>query len=896
MVTAAALAVLPSSAHAAAMVVTTTGDVVNASDGLCSLREAIEAANNDAPSGGSAGECPAGTPDGDTVSLGAGTYTLDAGELFLNSFAPMTISGAGADVTTISQTAAARIFDVWNGGIVLEDVTLTGGHPAAGGGGAMIVEIIGVVRRCVFSNNRTANAGPGADVTGTTTSGNGNQGHGIDGQKAANGGAILTNGQLTVEDSVFLNNRTGDGGDGGDGTGGNGAAGGSGAVGFDGGEGGGGFGGAGGAGGAIAIDLTEGHADIARTLFSGNYTGTGGTGGIGVGGNGGKGGAFTQAGGNGGRGYGGNGGPGGGGGAIAAVGKNGNSLAVTDSIFTGNYTGTGGLPGTGTGGAGGQGGDGGIGNGGHGGTGGVGIGGSGGFGGPGGAVWLGDPVIPSPLRPAYLTAATTRLVETSVLTSNHTGPGSAGTTGTGGPGGPGGAAAITGVGGTGGLGAGGSGGGGGDGGALSAEGFSLVANSTLRQNTTGGAGNGGAGVAGGGGSGSTAGPSGATAGGRGWDGGRGGAVEGSAVVHATLSSNSTGAGGAAGSGGGGGATAGARGQGGGVYTTSVNNSVLADNAPENCVQVPNSAHNVSWPDATCPGTNADPQLGALADNGGPTQTQALAADSPAVDAVPADGSSCEPLDQRGVTRPRLGACDAGAYEVAPPRVTTGDASAISTTAATLSGTVNPSLRAASYHFEFGTTASYGSSTPDAAAGAANSARPVSANLSGLAPGTTYHYRLVASNADGTATGSDMTFTTVAEQPAAAPDNVGSGTGTPTPSGDQSAPGSAATTGDELAPVFLAASIAPAKLKSSAKLRFKLSERARVVITVERKRGRRFVAVGRLTMTGVEGSNVKTIPRRIGGRRLAAGTYRATLVGSDTAGNRSAPKRVKFRVV
>jgi predicted outer membrane repeat protein len=54
---------------------------------------------------------------------------------------------------------------------------------------------------------------------------------------------------------------------------------------------------------------------------------------------------------------------------------------------------------------------------------------------------------------------------------------------------------------------------------------------------------------------------------------------------------------------------------------------------------------------------ADPELAPLADNGGPTATMALPADSPAVDVADA----CPELDQRGL--PRFGRCDAGAYEV-----------------------------------------------------------------------------------------------------------------------------------------------------------------------------------------------------------------------------------------
>ena len=64
-------------------------------------------------------------------------------------------------------------------------------------------------------------------------------------------------------------------------------------------------------------------------------------------------------------------------------------------------------------------------------------------------------------------------------------------------------------------------------------------------------------------------------------------------------------------------------------------------------------------------TNTDPNLGALADNGGPTQTFALAADSPALDAGDDTICAAAPVnnhDQRGVTRPQGTHCDIGAYE------------------------------------------------------------------------------------------------------------------------------------------------------------------------------------------------------------------------------------------
>ena len=69
-------------------------------------------------------------------------------------------------------------------------------------------------------------------------------------------------------------------------------------------------------------------------------------------------------------------------------------------------------------------------------------------------------------------------------------------------------------------------------------------------------------------------------------------------------------------------------------TQTLTNSLVAFNQPGNCNisggTLADGGNNLSFPDATCPGTNGDPLLGALADNGGPTQTRALGLGSPAL--------------------------------------------------------------------------------------------------------------------------------------------------------------------------------------------------------------------------------------------------------------------------
>lgn len=90
-----------------------------------------------------------------------------------------------------------------------------------------------------------------------------------------------------------------------------------------------------------------------------------------------------------------------------------------------------------------------------------------------------------------------------------------------------------------------------------------------------------------------------------------------------------------------------------------------------------------------------------------------------------------------------------------PSATTEAVSAITTTGATISGIADPGSAAGTYQFQYGTTRSYGHSTSAVALSANAAAATVTAKLTKLKPGTTYHYRLVVSGVDG----GDRTFTT-----------------------------------------------------------------------------------------------------------------------------------------
>jgi hypothetical protein len=94
-----------------------------------------------------------------------------------------------------------------------------------------------------------------------------------------------------------------------------------------------------------------------------------------------------------------------------------------------------------------------------------------------------------------------------------------------------------------------------------------------------------------------------------------------------------------------------------------------------------------------------------------------------------------------------------------PAVTTGAPADVAIQTATLTGSVDPNGAETTYFFQFGATSLYGAQTTTGSAGAGASRVAVTAALTGLAPATTYHYRLVARNRNGLVKGADRRFKT-----------------------------------------------------------------------------------------------------------------------------------------
>ena len=822
-------------AAAATIQVNTQADVM-ANDGRCSLREAIGAANADAASGGAAGECAAGAGQ-DVVSVPAGRFALAIPPV------PVDTGNDRGDLLitstlTIDGAGAART-TIDGAGI---DSVLS--VPAAGVAVLRGLTITGGLSPAGADAAPTtgADAPPpsaGADVTGIFPGG------GFD------GGGIRNDGRLDLVGVVVTGNRTGDGGDGGAATGGHGGAG-VGGMGGSGGKAEGAQGGNAGDGGGIYNTQT---LTLESSSVTGNVTGKGGAGGDARGGDGGASSNTVDptgpAGPPGGDAIGGNGGFAGFGGGITSVGANAN-VTITNSTISGNQVGTAGAGGRATGGRGGDGGD----------------GEDGGAGGKGGNATAGISQNGSDGGGATIVKGTFVNV---TIAGNVAGMGAPGTGAAGGRGGDGGfGGAMGGAGGNGGTGgdATASGGGNaGNGGGMSVAGdFTQV---TIASNSVG--------VAGVGSPPATS------------EGGSEGPGQGAAGAPGAAGTRTDG-------------PAGATAPAGGLHllpgATTVRSSIIASNTSGQCDNAVSPGRpDIYFPDATCGPAGANPKLGPLQDNGGPTATMRPEAGSPALDAVLPGLPNCTSSDQRGIARPFGAMCDFGAYEAAPPTIATDPATAVSSSGATLNATVHANQRAAAVRFEYGTTTAYGSSTAARDGGAGPDAAGYAEAVAGLAPNTTYHYRAVATTPDGSATGGDRSFTTT--------DTIDPVIRSLTMAGSFRAAGR----GD---------AIAAARARIGTTVKYALSEPAAVRFTVERattgrkvgktctkptrrnrkrKRCTRYVALkGSFRHTGKAGTNSFKFTGRLNNKKLAARKYRLVAVATDAAGNKSAAKRRSFKIV
>jgi CSLREA domain-containing protein len=147
------------------IIVNTTDDELN-TDGDCSLREAIQAANTNA----AVDACASGNLS-DTITIPAGIYTMTlaggdddnlTGDYDITE--TLTLNGAGADQTIIDANQVDRIFHIHTNVIVanLNDLTITNGKASGSGGGVMLEQYPALnVTNCIISNNSASPYGGG---------------------------------------------------------------------------------------------------------------------------------------------------------------------------------------------------------------------------------------------------------------------------------------------------------------------------------------------------------------------------------------------------------------------------------------------------------------------------------------------------------------------------------------------------------------------------------------------------------------------------------------------------------------------------------------------------------------------------------------------------------------
>lgn len=170
--------------------VNSTLDVADGADGLCTLREAIVAANTDTASGATPGECGAGSSsDSDTISLTGVTGTITLGSALPEIKSEMSINGPGASLLTVSGNNSVRVFSLrllTVGTVNFSGLTIANGRINDVGGGIY-----------------TQNSG-NVNVTDCTINNN----FAILGGGVGNGG----NGVFTITNSTLSNNSAGTGG------------------------------------------------------------------------------------------------------------------------------------------------------------------------------------------------------------------------------------------------------------------------------------------------------------------------------------------------------------------------------------------------------------------------------------------------------------------------------------------------------------------------------------------------------------------------------------------------------------------------------------------------------------------------------------------------------------
>ena len=198
--------------------VNSTADVVDGADGLCTLREAITAANTDSASGLAMGECVAGSGDDIITFTTSGTITLLTALPDLST--SISINGPGANLLTVQRSTATgtpnfRIFNVSSGiTAAISGLTISGGRSNLSGAGVSNGGTLTLAKVTITNNTAELGVGHGGgvsntgDLTLTHSTVTGNTG-------GVGGGGISNSNFITILNSTIVGNLAGSTGPGG---------------------------------------------------------------------------------------------------------------------------------------------------------------------------------------------------------------------------------------------------------------------------------------------------------------------------------------------------------------------------------------------------------------------------------------------------------------------------------------------------------------------------------------------------------------------------------------------------------------------------------------------------------------------------------------------------------
>lgn len=250
-----------------------------------------------------------------------------------------------------------------------------------------------------------------------------------------------------------------------------------------------------------------------------------------------------------------------------------------------------------------------------------------------------------------------------------------------------------------------------------------------------------------------------------------------------------------------------------------------------------------------------------------------------------------------------------------PLVQTDAPTMIGPEATTLSGKINPHGTEVTFYFEYGVTPEYGRSTAQTDAGSGDVDVEANETIAGLAPGVTYHYRLVVVYGSLKQYGSDMTFTTTTLPVVTGPGPISNAMLTPPGPGPSPLIKNSRQSTTRWREDNRLARISRAKTPIGTTFSFSLNEQAMVSFSftqllsqgahgcptkthknVKRHGCDNTVTRGALSFTGHSGTNIVVFAGRISRTdKLKPGRYELAITATNTAGQRSTPVTLIFTI-